>query len=65
LFHQNDAAAIIGATRELLQADRLHPTPKGCASLVLATLAALTDDGELQEQLLWDPKKILQLTKVD
>lgn len=54
-----------GTTRKLLQADRLHPTQQGCASLALATIATLIDGGLEQDQVLWDPKKILLLTAAD
>ena len=48
-----------GTTRALLQADHLHPTPRGCAALSLAVMATLTDDGLKPEQVLWDPDKIV------
>lgn len=48
-----------GATRPLLQRDRLHPTHQGCAALALAVMSALADFGLNEEQVLWDTEEIL------
>lgn len=53
------------STRNLLQADRLHPTPPGCAALALAVIATLGDDGLKQDQVLWDLDKVSSATDAD
>jgi hypothetical protein len=50
-----------GTTRDLLQPDRLHPTPTGCAALALAVLSSLSDEGLKQNEILWDPDQVARL----
>ncbi|MFC7338684.1 hypothetical protein ACFQY0_15925 [Haloferula chungangensis] len=54
-----------GSTRELLQADRLHPTPMGCATLALAVFASFDGDDLKPDQIVWNPAEILRLIPVD
>ncbi|MEP4076683.1 hypothetical protein [Haloferula sp.] len=51
-----------GTTRNLLQPDRLHPTHPGCAALALAIMVSLADNGLDQEQVLWKPKEMVELS---
>ncbi|HEX5220588.1 MAG TPA: hypothetical protein VFZ59_13540, partial [Verrucomicrobiae bacterium] len=51
-----------GQTRMLLQNDRLHPSPPGCAVLALAVLDACqaTRGGGRDEEFIRDPKEIFR-----
>jgi hypothetical protein len=62
-IHGWDVAA--GTTRELLQGDRLHPSPRGCAMLAISILDAFAGTHpELDaSQVRWDPEAILQTVK--
>lgn len=51
-----------GRTRALLQNDRLHSSPPGCAVVALAALDALqTKHAFPSAEVRWDPKEILRL----
>jgi hypothetical protein len=51
-----------GKTRVLLQDDKLHSSPPGCAVLVLAALDALQAKHRFRsDDVRWDPKEILRL----
>lgn len=52
-----------GSTRLLLQPDRLHPSPDGCAALALAVMESLLDDGLRQDEILWDLEKMVSLSQ--
>ena len=51
-----------GRTRFLLQNDKLHPTPPGCAVLALLALDALQSrrPAGTAGEILWDPKRVFQ-----
>jgi len=51
-----------GKTRSLLQSDRLHPSPRGCAVLVLAILDAVqaTRPAHTSGEIRWNPKEVFE-----
>jgi hypothetical protein len=52
-----------GKTRSLLQDDKLHPSPPGCAALALAILDAFqsTRPAPSVAEVRWDPKEVFRL----
>ena len=51
-----------GRTRMLLQNDKLHPSPPGCAVVALAALDTLQVNHAFpSSDIRWDPKEILRL----
>jgi len=52
-----------GQTGILLQADKLHPGPPGCAVLALLKLDPFqsTRPANTQSEIIWDPKKVFHL----
>jgi hypothetical protein len=50
-------------TRMLLQSDKLHPSPPGCAVLALAILDAIqsTRPASSADEVRWDPKEVFRL----
>jgi hypothetical protein len=59
-FHGHTEPA--GKTRSLLQSDRLHPSPRGCAVLVLAILDAVqsTRPAHTSGEIRWNPKEVFE-----
>jgi hypothetical protein len=51
-----------GTTGQLLQEDRLHPSPPGCAALAVFLLDAVTPLGVGNPRIRWDPKEVFRLT---
>jgi hypothetical protein len=51
-----------GKTRELLQDDRLHPGPSGCAVLALAILDAFqsTRPASTANEIRWNPREVFR-----
>jgi len=52
-----------GKTRVLLQDDKLHPSPRGCAVLALLILDAVQSARSVQPagEVRWDPKEVFEL----
>ena len=52
-----------GKTRMLLQSDKLHPSPPGCAVLALAVLDAFESGRPAASagEVRWDPKDVFRL----
>ena len=52
-----------GRTRALLQPDKLHPTPMGCAMLALAILDAVQsrNSAASEQDVIWDAREVCRL----
>ena len=50
-----------GKTGILLQPDRLHPSPPGCAVLTLLMLDSLASNRRILNEVRWDPKEVFRL----
>lgn len=56
-----------GETRSLIQSDRLHPSPRGCAVIALALLDAFQSirPAQTADEIRWDPKEVFRLAQKD
>jgi hypothetical protein len=50
-----------GKTSILLQPDKLHPSPPGCAVLTLLMLDSLASSRRILNEVRWDPKEVFRL----